>query len=534
MLTGRVAMEIRGKRGTPKRDVSWEKSLLQSEHRYHSLIDLSPDGIMVHMDDQIVYVNGSLLKLVKASDPAELLGRSPLDIVHPDFRDRIRARIRQVNETGKSTPLAEQKILCLDGSSVEVEAAGAPVPWQGGTAIQVTLRDITERKRYERELRESELRLRQLAAALPQIVWMARPDGSVEYCNERFFEMTGLPVEKLNDPELLKNVVHPDDQEDVSRRWQHAVATGESYEAEYRFRGKTGGYRWILARALPSRDETGRIVRWFGTCTDIDDKKKAEMALQHAKEQLRQNTQMLEQLVAARTAKLEASNKSMEDFCHSIAHNLRAPLRAMQGFAVALMEDHCHIVDEEGQDYITRINRAASSMDLLIHDLLMYGRLTHEHYPCSRITLEPLWKNVIDQFQSEIKISHAVIETEQLNFRVWANRSILELVFSNLLSNALKFVEERPPCIKIWAEDKKNSVRIRIRDNGIGIDEEHQQRIFVAFERLHTSDAFPGTGIGLALVDKAIERLGGSVGVESAAGKGSCFWVELPKYACGN
>jgi PAS domain S-box-containing protein len=507
-----------------------ESSLHETEERYRALVELNPDGVIVHSDDRIIYANPAAVQLAGVTNPTALLGHSIFDFIDVSNHEVIANRIKRMLTSGESAGRIEISARRPDGLPLDLESMATAVPWHGRLAIQVILRDITERKRYEKALRESETRFHQLADSMPQIVWSADAKGDIDYRNKRFHEQTGLKDEDLLRVNIWYKILHPDDAEEASRKWQHSVQTGETFEAEYRYvDAKRGGFRWHLGRAVPVRDEQGKVTRWFGTCTDIHDKKEAEFELQMARDQLGQTAQILEKQVAARTEKLQASVRSMEEFCYSIAHNLRAPLRAMQGFASAMLEDYAPSLDSTGQDYAQRIDRAAGNMDRLVHDLLAYGRLNHQTVQKNPVALEPIVRKVVSFFIPEIKKRNATCEVGPVDFEVRGNESVLEQMFINLISNALKFTKkEVPPELKIWAEKRNGFVRLWIRDNGIGIERELQSRIFRPFERLHTVEAYPGTGIGLAMVAKGAERLGGRAGVDSEPGHGSCFWVEIP------
>ncbi len=256
------------------------------------------------------------------------------------------------------------------------------------------------------------------------------------------------------------------------------------------------------------------------------------IALEQAqlREQLQQNTTELERRVLERTAQLQAANTELEAFGYSVSHDLRAPLRAMQGFTQALMEDYSDVLDKVGQDYARRISKAAQRMDVLIEDLLAYSRLSRAELELKPIDLDLLIAEIIAQLEPEIHQRQAQIIVVSPLLPAIAHRVTLVQVLINLLMNAIKFVAPGvQPQIKIWTEAQPHHVRLWIQDNGIGIAPEHQERIFRVFERLHGVESYPGTGIGLAIVRKGAERMGGQVGVESSPGVGSRFWLELPK-----
>jgi signal transduction histidine kinase len=237
----------------------------------------------------------------------------------------------------------------------------------------------------------------------------------------------------------------------------------------------------------------------------------------------------LENRIAERTAALQESHSQMESFCYSVSHDLRAPLRSMQGFSHALVEDHAAKLDAEGQDYARRILTAAEHMDSLLGDVLAYSRLSRQDLKMEPVSVDEVIEDACLQLQGEIKKRSADVQVSECGRKVMANRSVFELMIVNLLGNALKFVAaNRAPKILVNCEPRGAAYRMWVRDNGIGIAREHQQKIFRIFERLHGVEAYPGTGIGLALVQKAAERMNGAVGVESTPGEGSAFWIELP------
>jgi signal transduction histidine kinase/integral membrane sensor domain MASE1 len=260
------------------------------------------------------------------------------------------------------------------------------------------------------------------------------------------------------------------------------------------------------------------------------ERKRAENALRDAQAQLQQHAEELEDRVVERTQELKETIQSLESFSYSIAHDLRAPLRALQGFTKILLTDYAPQLDAAAQGYAERIVRAATRMDELIQDLLLYGRLSHVELGFTRIRLEDQIDKALAQLLDDVQAKKAELHVVRPMPEVWANSTVLQQVLINLIGNALKFVPPNiRPHVELKTETKDKFVRLTIRDNGIGIKPEHQERIFNVFERLHTEVAYPGTGIGLAIVRRGIERMKGRVGLESTPGQGSCFWLELPR-----
>ena len=226
---------------------------------------------------------------------------------------------------------------------------------------------------------------------------------------------------------------------------------------------------------------------------------------------------------------LRKSNKELERFCYSIAHDLRAPLRSLSGFSNALIEDYGQSLDEKGREYAKRIGGSATRMDDLIQSLLEYGAIAHGGLNFEQINLNEVVSRSITSLNAELKASQSEVKVQQELGTVSADREMMQHVMQQLLCNAIKFVTpDTTPRIEILAEDRGARKRLYVKDNGIGIDPQHQQKIFGVFERLHGYDLYSGTGIGLSIVKKAVERMGGSVGVDSEPGNGSAFWIELP------
>ncbi|MDB6028727.1 MAG: signal transduction histidine kinase [Verrucomicrobiales bacterium] len=263
--------------------------------------------------------------------------------------------------------------------------------------------------------------------------------------------------------------------------------------------------------------------------------------LQETKRQLNLQNELLESRVSERTAELKDSLQEMEKFCYSIAHDLKAPLRAINGLTMVLQQEYAPAFDAEGKNCTNRIVEAATRMHILIVDLLDYGRLTHMDVAVTPISLNDTIAKAAEGLREVIVLTKATIEVQKEMPIVMANSVLLDQVLSNLIENALKFVPAGvAPFVKIWAEERtvksedgtiRPSVRLSIKDNGIGVDVSYHKRIFKVFERLHGErSVYPGTGIGLALVQKAVERMNGISGVESTLGQGSLFWIELPKH----
>ena len=306
---------------------------------------------------------------------------------------------------------------------------------------------------------------------------------------------------------------------------------------------------YVRYEDLPLRAKDGRRVEVEFVCNlytegdhqiiqcnirDITARKKTEAAVRDLQEQLTRYTVELENTVQFRTSELRLSIAQLESFAHSISHDLRAPLRTLQGFSQLLLEEHSEQLNHQGQDYARFIHAAARTMDHLLSDLLAFSRINQEKIELIPVPLESVVREALAVCETPINQSRARIELLTPLIDVMAHPVTLQRVLANLISNAVKFVQGHPPVVQIRAEDRPGGfVRIWIEDNGIGIPMEFQERIFNVFKRLHTT-AYSGTGIGLAVVKKGVERMGGRVGLVSAPNQGSRFWVELSRAQPGH
>ena len=276
-----------------------------------------------------------------------------------------------------------------------------------------------------------------------------------------------------------------------------------------------GDYAQPVA-AQVRRDELGRLAAAF------------DVMVSH----VRASQERLEERVRARTSELQERNDDLAAFAYSISHDLRSPLRAMEGFSQALIEDHGDRLDEAGRHHAERVVKAARRMDQLIDDLLAYSQLSRAELPLTRVDLGRLVRSALEQIDGDVRTRQARIVVDDGLPTVVGHGGTLTQVLVNLLANGIKFVPgERAPEVRVRAEARAGRVRLWIEDNGIGIAPEHHERIYRVFERLHGATDYPGTGIGLAIVRKAMERMGGSTGVESDVGRGSRFWIDLPSGA---
>ncbi len=434
-----------------------------------------------------------------------------LHSIHPDDRERVRERIESAM-AGDGFFREEYRLVQKDGSVRWIEAIGRcrfdaahrPLRFPG---VGV---EITDRKVAEEKIRDAAARFRFLAESMPQKIFTAKASGEVDYFNHQWMEFTGYTFEEIRDWGWTR-FIHPDDLEENLRRWKESVEKKSVFEMENRFRRRDGVYRWHLSRAHPMRGRDGELMMWIGSNTDIDDQRRA--------------SDVLEKTVVERTAKLQSTVEELEAFSYSISHDMRAPLRAMSGFAEILREDYGSQLDDEGRSYLERIATASGRMDELIRDVLSFSQISRTEIRLERVETDPLLREIIESYPNLASASLEVRITGPLP-PVLAHEAALTQCLSNILGNAVKFVRPgEKPRVEIWAEQTGDRVKLWFRDNGIGIDAHEQERIFKIFHRANRSQE--GTGIGLAIVKKAMERMEGSVGVVSQPGAGASFWLDL-------
>jgi len=378
-----------------------------------------------------------------------------------------------------------------------------------------------ERARTVRSLQQSEQRLRFMAESMPQKIFTAKPGGEIDYVNGQWTEFIGQSSDAVFDW-AWQRFVHPDDREENIRQWKHALQTAEPFQFEHRFLRHDGVYRWHLTRAHPMRGPQGNVLMWLGSSTDI-----TEMV--QARETVAERRRELERLVSERTASLREAVEQMEEFSYSVSHDLRAPLRSMQGYAEVVLEEYAENIDPQGQEYLRRIVNAAIRMDRLTIDVLTYSKLARTPVELKPVALDRLVDDCI-QHHRPFSTGAARIEVAHPLGEILGHEPLLMQAVSNLIGNALKFVAPGTlPEIRVYTESQPDQkLRLCVKDNGIGVPQEFQRRIWGMFERVHPTGGFEGTGIGLAIVRKAIERMGGTVGLESNGQTGSVFWIQLP------
>src|SRR5579872_1541434 len=367
-------------------------------------------------------------------------------------------------------------------------------------------------RRSAAALELSEHKLRTLAATVPEILFTAMPDGATDYIGKRFCDYSGVEVDALLGFGWHQ-MLHSDDKDAASAAWSQAFQTGCDYEATFRLRRSDGVYRWFKCHATPVRDSRHEVTKWFGVCTDIDDHKNLEDAL------------------TERTEKLLQLNEDLDRFAHMASHDLQEPLRTIGVFSQMLLEKNRDKLDKDSEQFARYILDGVDRMDNLIRDLLEYASASHAETERENYTdLNAVLKSAMVHLDSAITGSGAIVSAGKLPAIV-TNESCILRIFQNLIANAIKYRSSGTPVIHISAREQENEWVVSVRDNGIGFDMKYAEHIFGPFKRLHLNSQIKGTGIGLAIVRRAVKQCGGRVWAESEPGKGSTFSFTLPKSA---
>ncbi len=491
-----------------------EAARLANEESVRKTLDNVMEGCqLIGFDWRYLYLNDAAEKHNRRPN-TELLGRTMLEAwpgieANAGFTKLRRSMEERIVQDG------EWEFLFPDGTTRWFDVRSQPV----AEGILVLSTDTTERRQAEGKVRESEERFRTLADSIPQLAWVARGDGFVHWYNQRWYDYTGTTPEQMegwgwqsvHDPTILPQVMTD---------WPAAIAAGDAFEMEFPLRAADGRFRRFLTRAVPIKDEAGHVVQWFGTNTDVDELTQAQAELYHAHH-------TLEQRVVERTEQLEIANKELEAFSYSVSHDLRAPLRAINGFAGIVLEDFGRQLPEPGQKYLERIRSGGQQMGRLIDDLLAFSRLSRESMKGRIVDTAQLVRAVLSELNPQCDGRQIEITIGDLP-RCYGDPALLKQVWINLLSNAIKYTRGRTlAVVEIGCHRENDEDVYFVRDNGAGFDMTYAHKLFGVFQRLHRTDEFEGTGVGLAIVQRVVRRHGGRAWAEAELDRGATFHFTL-------
>lgn len=454
--------------------------------------------------------------------PEELLAMPIAELIHPDDREFSAQEIQQLLSKNATLKL-ENRYRRRDGSYVWIAWTSSSISAEG--LLYAIGRDITLEKQMHLELKDT---TRRLAEALQRYEIISRTtkdliwdwhiaEGELSW-NQALAEVFGYPeTDAESSHEWRLEHIHPQDQQRVSDSLQDALSEGrEHWEAEYRFACSDGSWRYVLDRGSVLYEQ-GKPVRMLGAMQDMSNRRRYESALERFNDELHQQA-----------TQLASSNRDLERFAYIASHDLQEPLRMVSSFLQLLKRRYESQLDETAHKYIHFAVDGAERMKILIEDLLAYSRISNNAEDPKPVALKQALEQALQLMRVQIDESQAEIHMGELPM-VSGHASQLSQLFQNLVGNAIKYHHaERPVRIKIGSQRVGKQWQIFVQDNGIGIEDTFFEKIFIIFQRLHNKSEYSGTGIGLAICKKIVERHGGKMWVESRPDEGSCFWFALP------
>lgn len=627
---------------TARREV---KQLVASEHRYRTLVDLSPDSVWITQNNRIVFVNAACLRLVGADRPEQVLGKTPYDLIHPDYHALVRQRLQTMLDQAVSVPPIEEKIVRLDGTLVEVEVAAAPLRYNQAQAVQVIHRDLTERKRAEAAVARERDFSQNALDSVPGILYLYDAEGHFLRWNRNFETISGYNADEIAHMHPL-DFFEGAEKNYLAQQIQAVFVEGEG-TAEANFVAKSGrlipyyftgrridldgapgligmgiditerkraeeavrvsqqrlqatldlmlegcqliGFDWrylyvndalvaqgrrtraellghTMLEAYPGLDQTPLFKvlrhcmetrthrrleyefefsegdrRWFDLSIqpveeglfilshDITERKQTEAEILQLNADLERRVLERTAELAGANAQLTAKNDELKGFAYTVSHDLKAPLRGIAGYAQELERRHSAGLSQRATFCLTQILTATRNLERLIDDLLQYARLDAEVPSLAQVEIAALVQSLLRD-RSQVIAERGVqvaVESSVTSLRAWP-RGLMQ-VLANLIDNALKYSRGAPvPQLSITIAAVPAGCRFTVRDNGIGFDMKYHDRIFGLFNRLVRPEEFEGTGAGLAIVKKLVDKMGGRLWAEAAVGAGAAFFVELP------
>lgn len=493
-----------------------EATLRDSEARFRLLFERNPAPMLVYERTglRMLAVNEAFLRQYGYSLD-EALGMRLPDLYPESEKSAIVALILHLHGHAY---VGEWHHLHKSGALINIVAYSHDIHFEGRDARIAVIHDITERKQMEDALRISETRYRTLLETAPFPVVITRlRDGVLRYGNRRAEVQFGIQRDQGIGQFASDFYV---DSHERDRFLERLLQETTVIDQELRLRAADGSFFWAQLSAAIIDFEGEPAI--FTSINDISARRQAE-------NEVRQLNTALERRVAERTAQLLAANTELETFAYSVSHDLKAPLRGIDGYSRLLLEDHAGQLDQEGRRFLANIRQGAAQMAQLIDDLLAYSRIERRQLHTEQVDLAKLVETVIAERAEEITARTVTMQVDIPPLSVIADRNGMAMALRNLFDNALKFTRDTArPVIEMGVREEPASCILWVRDNGIGFDMKFDERIFEIFQRLQRAEDFPGTGIGLALVRKAMQRMGGRVWAESLPGQGATFYLAWP------
>jgi PAS domain S-box-containing protein len=476
-----------------------ERKLFDAKIRYlASFPQLNPSPVLeVNQKGEIIYQNPATQKLFP--------GSNKLSSNHPLLSDW-----KQVVNKLKANNWSKNIIREISFDQSYYQQIISPYE---KNKIRLYNIDVTERKKMEEALRESEIKYRNIVENTTDLIMVTQPDGIISYLSPTCKEILGYNPEELigKNP----NIFHPDDIKNVQQNLSRALKGEKGYDFEYRILTKQVKIKWVSHSWSPVfiNDKLQSIV---SVVEDITKRKEIE-----------NNIKELNRNLMHQTIDLEEANKELEAFSYSVSHDLRAPLRSIDGFSQALLEDYTDVLDKQGKDYLQRLQKASQHMGQLIDDMLKLSRLTRAEKNIKKVNLSEMAETIMDRLTEKDRL-RKIDFVKQDNLIAEGDPNLLNILLENLLGNAYKFTKKcKRARIELGKKHQNNDTVFFIKDNGAGFNMKYANKLFIPFQRLHDNVDYPGTGIGLGIVSRIIHRHGGRIWAEAEENKGATFYFTL-------
>jgi PAS domain S-box-containing protein len=474
-----------------------ERRQREAETGYRNLLEQLPLGVGIHKQGKLIYVNDCALKMMAARNPTDLIGKSVIDFVHPDHKEGAITQAKKVL-AGETAPMMEEKYIRADGKIISVEVSSHPFTYEGEPAVQVIIKDITDQKEAEENIRKAETLFSQLFQNSPMAIVMLNDRGTVVKINKGFEEMFGYNHEELSGKELNQFIV-PEGLESEGNDLNTLITSYRVIRIETNRIRKDGRSLSVIIYGVPVHlDET--TIGIFGVYVDITERKKVE-------------------------EELKIRNTELDNFVYKVSHDLRAPLSSILGLVnLANLPGN----DDNLKDYLPLVGQKVLQLDHFISDVLSHSKNLKLDVRTDFVDLRKIIKQTFTELNylkgnDEIR-KDICVEGEDFYSDPWR----IAEIFRNLISNAIKYrnLDHPSPRIEIDTYSTKEATEISFKDNGIGIDEKNLEHIFEMFYR--ASEQSEGSGLGLYIVKNAVDKLGGVVMVNSQLGQGTSFKIVLP------
>ncbi|MFP3975755.1 MAG: sensor histidine kinase [Chloroflexota bacterium] len=476
---------------------------------YELIAEKSYSGIYIFQDGEFKWVNQALADMAGYTRD-ELRGLDYLDLIHPDYRDILRDLTEQAltGDVSNLAPDLEVPFFRNGGEIRWARVMAALGTYNDRPAIVGNIIDITGRKRAEQALQESEEKYRNLVERANDGICIIQ-DETFQFVNQQLAQIWGgSPEEMIGIP--FSQYLHPDSRTQVEEHYHRRLAGEEVpsiYEATILY--KDGGTLEVEINAgvitYQGRAASLAFVR------DISERKRAEKKLEEAR------------------ADLERSNKELEHFAYIVSHDLQEPLRMVSSYMKLIEKRYNDVLDESGREFVYYAADGSRRMQELLNDLLSYCRVSTRGKPIQPVDCDAVLESVVVMLGMAIRDADARVTWDDMP-QIVGDESQLVQLFQNLIANALKYRGNEPPRIHISATEKHNEWLFSVQDNGVGIDPQFKERVFLIFERLHRQE-YEGTGVGLAVCKKIVERHGGQIWLESEPGQGTTFHFTIPRRA---